>query len=123
MIAIPGEYTCVLRWKEGEQRALASIAAPHESLLSPIIEPTPRAFLRVSDSKDAFRGVLRGIARQVGLVWATRPFFFDVHLIQGIASPLGLHPLPDLISEAKSYGLKAAPMLRLTHPAHIGRVE
>jgi len=111
----PRKYACVLRWKAGERNALASIAAQRAALLVPIIEPTPSAFRRAGERRDAFRNVLRKTAQQIGLVWAKRPCFVDAHLIQGIASSLSLDPLLHLMSETQSYGLRVAPVLRLRH--------
>jgi len=116
MIPAPRQYACVLRWKAGERAALLCTARQFATTLTPIIEPTPRAFERASERAVAFRAALRETARDVGLAWARRPFFFDPHLIRDNAARLALDPDEILAAEAVAYGLRASPVFRLSTP-------
>jgi len=121
MTPAPRRYSCVVRWKTGEQSALSQLAGTPASMLVPIIEPTPSAFGRSSDRQDQFRNTLRKTARQVGLTWARRVSFVDTHLIHGLASRLSVDPLQHLMTEIRAYGLRTAPILRLRYQTQSAR--
>lgn len=117
MIQGPRPYACVLRWKAGERAALQCTAAQVAATMTPIIEPTPRAFERARDQADLFRATLRETAKQVGLAWAGRPFFLDAHLIREAASRLSLNADEILVAESLACGLRGSPVFRLSTPA------
>lgn len=117
----PRPYACVLRWKAGERAALQCVAPQVAASLVPIIEPTPRAFERATEQADIFRATLRETAKQVGLAWAGRPFFFDSHLIRAAATRLSLDPDEVLAAESLACGLRGAPVFRLSTPATTAR--
>lgn len=123
MIAAPRSYSPVLRWKAGEQGALASTAPQLASSLTPIVELTPAAFRNALEQADQFRLAMRKAALRIGRTWTGRAFFFDPHLIQVATARLGLNPAEIFRAEADSYGLRASPLLRLAHsPKHVTSV-
>lgn len=115
MIAAPRNYSPVLRWKAGEQGALASMPSHLASSLTPIVELTPAAFRDALEKADQFRLAMRKAALLIGRTWTGRVFFFDPHLIQATAAPLALNPAEIFRAEANSYALRASPVLRLAH--------
>lgn len=121
MIPGPRPYACVLRWKAGERAALQCTAPQVAATMTPIIEPTPRAFERARDQADLFRTTLRETAKQVGLAWAGRPFFLDAHLIREAASHLSLNADEILVAESLAYGLRGSPVFRLSTPADVAK--
>jgi hypothetical protein len=123
VISSPRQYVCVLRWKAGERAALLCTAPQFASALTPIIEPTPRAFEHAAEQADLFRSTLRETAREIGLAWARRPFFFDAQLIRAAAARLTLNPDEILVAESLAYGLRASPVLSLsTQPVVAKRI-
>ena len=91
MIAAPRSYSPVLRWKAGEQGALASTPPQLASSLTPIIELTPAAFRSALEQADQFRLAMRKAALRIGRTWTGRAFFFDPHLtvLERCRNPFG----------------------------------
>lgn len=114
-----GKYTAVLRWKAGEQAAVATIDAARATAFLPIIEPTPKAYEHVIGRPPAFKGVLRNAAKKIGLAWSSRPFFYDTHLLTAIGRGLPFSPVIALGEEVRGYGLTGSPVLRIEQPATV----
>jgi hypothetical protein len=106
-------YRPVIRWKQGEQGALAALSRFARRALTPIIEPVRSCYgSRNGELKDASDITDRVIAEQIKNVWGSYPFFIDCRSLPywvnnrsskcstaGICdstSALGLNPIPVL---------------------------
>ena len=104
-------YRPVIRWKQGERRALASLNEHSRRVLTPIIEPVRSCYGSRSGELKTESGITdRLIAEQINEVWGVHPFFIDCRSLPywvnnrspncstaGIcdaANALGLNPIP-----------------------------
>jgi hypothetical protein len=105
-------YIPILRWKQGEKRALKLVSKPLAEDVWPLIVVSEDTFADRPETitREAVSASF-DFADDVYKHWGDRPFFFDASEIP--PSDKGTHPLIDTAAECKKIGAKLTPATTL----------
>lgn len=111
-------YIPILKWKRGEQRALAQIEASLTRFMTPVIEVVPsKRDLDTGEPKNPIDVVVADATESIVKSWGTdRPFFLEWNLIFDEYTEPGLMPGRMLVESVAAAGLQAIPVTGLQRP-------
>jgi hypothetical protein len=113
----PEHYVPVLRWKRGEQKALALLEAPEKNALTPLIEIPPDDLLSSDPGTPAsIEERFPRLTAALELAIGNRSVFVDFGLLDHSVLSLGTQPIQRFFGLLGGGGVAAVPVVQLGKP-------
>ena len=102
-------YVPLLKWKRGEQQALAQLGQPERQWTRPLIDVIPESLS--GDDDGARIGAYKAVVKQLGGIWGALPLFVDFSLFDtDELAPGGRQPIDLFFDLARADGLRLIPV-------------
>jgi hypothetical protein len=126
-MALGHTYLPILKWKRGEQTAVAHLAPAVKSALLPVFEALPDSGAATKTTAGSFNASLNKLIAQIGSSWGAATAALE---LAGVAAPRvsvrGNHPVDVAFARARADGLALIPVTGLgrggAHDQAVARV-